>query len=254
MSHLANSLSQSFQNLAIDSPSYYQVPGPNYSFPRQSSLQPPTEFLEQWQRLVRREATRRGFEIRVQDHPVHGQAWYNPNMLRTRSPLEWRDGGWVRVESPRNDPCLDNMDDGRPDAKESSEMMIKLECKICMGQLIDTVIIPCGHAVLCQWCAELHVPTKENDPTRPVQKVNCPICRTVVKGKVSHPHPTNIRALASNRDSTGSISRNGMTIILMGINCGVICIILTLIFFVMRLFLRLLVEQDSAIRAILVKG
>jgi hypothetical protein len=174
---------KSFQNLAIDSPSYYQVPGPNYSFPRQSSLQPPTEFLEQWQRLVRREATRRGFEIRVQDHPVHGQAWYNPNMLRTRSPLEWRDGGWVRVESPRNDPCLDNMDDGRPDAKESSEMMIKLECKICMGQLIDTVIIPCGHAVLCQWCAELHVPTKENDPTRPVQKVNCPICRTVVKGK-----------------------------------------------------------------------
>ncbi|OJJ80212.1 C3HC4 finger protein [Aspergillus glaucus CBS 516.65] len=180
----SNPLSQPFQNLAIDSPSYDQPPSPNYSFPRQSSLQPPTEFLEQWQRLVRREAIRRGFEIRVQDHPAHGHAWYNPNMLRARSPLEWRDGGWVRVEPPaRNGPCLDNMGDGRPDAKESSEMMIKLECKICMSQLVDTVIIPCGHAVLCQWCADLHIPATKNDPTRPVKKVNCPICRAVVMGK-----------------------------------------------------------------------
>mmetsp|Transcript_124426 Transcript_124426/g.346394 ORF Transcript_124426/g.346394 Transcript_124426/m.346394 type:complete len:108 (+) Transcript_124426:1-324(+) len=39
-------------------------------------------------------------------------------------------------------------------------------CKICYDQDIDVVLYPCGHFVLCRWCA---------------QKVSdCPVCRFVI--------------------------------------------------------------------------
>lgn len=76
---------------------------------------------------------------------------------------------------------LDNMNDGRPEAKESSELSVKLECKICMTQLIDTVVFPCGHAALCRWCADLHIPPDRSDSRKPA---NCPVCRVPVERKV----------------------------------------------------------------------
>lgn len=76
---------------------------------------------------------------------------------------------------------LDNMNDGRPEAKESSELSVRLDCKICMTQLIDTVVFPCGHAALCRWCADLHIPPDRLDSRKPA---NCPVCRGPVEKKV----------------------------------------------------------------------
>merc|ERR1712039_489053 len=39
-------------------------------------------------------------------------------------------------------------------------------CKICYDKEIDVVLFPCGHFILCRWCA---------------QKVSdCPVCRFVI--------------------------------------------------------------------------
>lgn len=88
-----------------------------------------------------------------------------------------------RQQSKSGPPAkrLDNMNDGRPEAKESSELSVKLDCKICMTQLIDTVIFPCGHAALCRWCADLHIPPNRSDSSKPA---NCPVCRGPVERKV----------------------------------------------------------------------
>ncbi|PGH01151.1 hypothetical protein AJ80_09046 [Polytolypa hystricis UAMH7299] len=80
---------------------------------------------------------------------------------------------------------LDNQNDGRPEPKESEELTINIECKVCMSQLIDTVVLPCGHAVLCRWCADQHIPSAKTDYTRPAGKASCPMCRKPVSRKVS---------------------------------------------------------------------
>lgn len=80
---------------------------------------------------------------------------------------------------------LDNQRNGRPDPKESEELSVNLECKVCFTQLVDTVLLPCGHAVLCQWCADTHLPSCRNNPTRLEGDPSCPICRGPVRHKVS---------------------------------------------------------------------
>ncbi|RAH81841.1 hypothetical protein BO86DRAFT_389331 [Aspergillus japonicus CBS 114.51] len=78
---------------------------------------------------------------------------------------------------------LDNQNNGRPDPKESEELTVNLECKVCFTQLVDTVLLPCGHAVLCRWCADTHMPSCRNDPTRLEGNPSCPICRGPVRHK-----------------------------------------------------------------------
>ncbi|KAJ9196045.1 hypothetical protein DTO021D3_3445 [Paecilomyces variotii] len=78
---------------------------------------------------------------------------------------------------------LDNQNDGRPEPKEAEEMNVSLECKVCLSQLVDTVLIPCGHAVLCRWCANQHMPSSRADHTRPKKPAACPMCRKPVKQK-----------------------------------------------------------------------
>jgi hypothetical protein len=79
---------------------------------------------------------------------------------------------------------LDNKDDGRPEPKEGSELVANIECKVCMSQLIDTVVFPCGHAVLCRWCAEQHMPSSRFDKTKLRGHAACPMCRKPVSQKV----------------------------------------------------------------------
>ncbi|KAB8236047.1 hypothetical protein BDV23DRAFT_168093 [Aspergillus alliaceus] len=76
---------------------------------------------------------------------------------------------------------LDDQKDGRPEPKDDEELNVNLECKICMSQLVDTVLIPCGHAILCRWCAEQH---SRSDRMRPKASVVCPLCRAPVKQKL----------------------------------------------------------------------
>ncbi|EGE79822.2 C3HC4 zinc finger domain-containing protein [Blastomyces dermatitidis ATCC 18188] len=79
---------------------------------------------------------------------------------------------------------LDSAEDGRPEPKETEELTINLECKACMSQLIDTVVLPCGHAVLCRWCADQHMPSSRMDKTKPRSAATCPVCRQNVRQKI----------------------------------------------------------------------
>ncbi|KAL3471383.1 hypothetical protein BJX99DRAFT_25129 [Aspergillus californicus] len=65
----------------------------------------------------------------------------------------------------------------RPEPKETEELTLNMECKICMGQLVDTVLLPCGHATLCRWCADQHIPSFKGYPKA---KAACPMCREPV--------------------------------------------------------------------------
>lgn len=79
---------------------------------------------------------------------------------------------------------LDDRSNGRPEPKESEELLVNLECKACMTQLVDTVMLPCGHAVLCRWCAEQLMPPSLTDRNRPRGTAFCPMCRSQVKHRV----------------------------------------------------------------------
>ncbi|KAL4753039.1 hypothetical protein BDW72DRAFT_43859 [Aspergillus terricola var. indicus] len=68
----------------------------------------------------------------------------------------------------------------RPEPKETEEMTINMECKICMGQVVDTVLLPCGHAILCRWCADELMPSSKGCLK---EKASCPMCREPVKQK-----------------------------------------------------------------------
>ncbi|KAI9374255.1 hypothetical protein BJX61DRAFT_540988 [Aspergillus egyptiacus] len=75
---------------------------------------------------------------------------------------------------------LDVPQEIRPEPKETDELTINMECKICMGQLVDTVLLPCGHATLCRWCADQHIPSVRGFPKG---KATCPMCREPVRQK-----------------------------------------------------------------------
>lgn len=75
-------------------------------------------------------------------------------------------------------PTLDNQPD-RPPPKTDAEMVRTLACQVCYQQLADIAVLPCGHMVMCQWCADVVVPVKHSHiPTRPSK---CPMCRKQVK-------------------------------------------------------------------------
>ncbi|KAL2818431.1 hypothetical protein BDW59DRAFT_128307 [Aspergillus cavernicola] len=75
---------------------------------------------------------------------------------------------------------LDLPKQSRPEPKETEELTLNMECKICMSQLVDTVLLPCGHATLCRWCADQHIPSIRGQPK---EKANCPMCREPVRLK-----------------------------------------------------------------------
>ncbi|KAI9812743.1 MAG: hypothetical protein M1827_004499 [Pycnora praestabilis] len=79
---------------------------------------------------------------------------------------------------------LDDKTSGRPEPKEDGELTITMECKVCYTQLADTACLPCGHLVMCQWCANKQIPTHHHDRTIPRRPANCPLCRKKVKQRV----------------------------------------------------------------------
>lgn len=74
--------------------------------------------------------------------------------------------------------------EARPEPKETEEMTINMECKICMSQVVDTVLLPCGHAILCRWCADELMPPSKGCLK---ERASCPMCREPVKQKVNFP-------------------------------------------------------------------
>ncbi|KAK2751567.1 hypothetical protein FQN55_000288 [Onygenales sp. PD_40] len=109
-------------------------------------------------------------------------AMYPPDPASRRRLFErMADHGRVQQPQPKG---LDNQNDGRPEPKESAELTVNLECKACMSQLIDTAVLPCGHAVLCRWCAEQHAPSSTLDKTKLRPGALCPMCREPVRQKI----------------------------------------------------------------------
>jgi hypothetical protein len=80
--------------------------------------------------------------------------------------------------SERPFPTLDNQPD-RPPPKTDAEMTRTLACQVCYQQVADIAVLPCGHMVMCQWCADVVVPVKHSHI--PVRPSKCPMCRKQVK-------------------------------------------------------------------------
>lgn len=78
---------------------------------------------------------------------------------------------------------LDDKTDGRPEPKEAEDLKVNLQCRACMSQLVDTTFLPCGHTVLCRWCAEQHM------PRRVPGLAKCPVCRNAIAQKVKQLSP-----------------------------------------------------------------
>ena len=57
------------------------------------------------------------------------------------------------------------------EAKDIPAVPIRAECGICRENLINTITVPCRHAVMCVSCAREHG-SKEDS--------KCPVCRTVL--------------------------------------------------------------------------
>jgi hypothetical protein len=72
----------------------------------------------------------------------------------------------------------------RPPPMKPESMIVDLACTICKEHLVDTVVMPCMHAVMCNWCAELQIPGKRGTPHLARDRTaKCPLCRTRVKEK-----------------------------------------------------------------------
>jgi hypothetical protein len=79
---------------------------------------------------------------------------------------------------------LDDPRTNRPEPKEAEDMVVNLECKVCMSQMVDTVILPCGHAILCRWCADQAL---RRPQSRAKGGPTCPMCRKHVRQTVIIP-------------------------------------------------------------------
>ena len=77
-------------------------------------------------------------------------------------------------------PTLDEPD--RPPPLTEAQMTRKLDCQVCYAQIADIAVLPCGHMVMCQWCADITIPIHHgNVPLRPSK---CPMCRKGVRQRV----------------------------------------------------------------------
>ncbi|KAL9053148.1 MAG: hypothetical protein Q9162_004945 [Coniocarpon cinnabarinum] len=88
-------------------------------------------------------------------------------------------------ESPPVNHQPNSLDDERvprPPPKEDAEMVVSLSCRVCWQQMSDTAVFPCGHLVMCSYCAEIAVPTRDASNTCPERRdAKCLLCRKHVK-------------------------------------------------------------------------
>lgn len=89
-------------------------------------------------------------------------------------------------DAPDAGPRYAGLDgDDRPAPLDDEQLMVKLECKVCLTQKASVACLPCGHLVMCNWCAEQLIPPHRNDRTTPADRnAQCPMCRKRVKQRV----------------------------------------------------------------------
>ncbi|KAF2763283.1 hypothetical protein EJ05DRAFT_506894 [Pseudovirgaria hyperparasitica] len=74
---------------------------------------------------------------------------------------------------------LDNP--ARPEPLSDEEMNVSIACNVCYVQKASVVLIPCGHMIMCQWCADVVVPLNGSGDNTFVRRRDgprqCPKCR-----------------------------------------------------------------------------
>ncbi|MCJ1433519.1 hypothetical protein MMC27_002882 [Xylographa pallens] len=91
-----------------------------------------------------------------------------------------------RERTPDPEPKSLDKDDGRPDPiTDEDDFLVKMECKICYSQVATVAVLPCGHCVMCKWCANEAIPSHKADQTVPQHRSACPVCRKRVKNKAT---------------------------------------------------------------------
>lgn len=84
------------------------------------------------------------------------------------------------IEAPSR--TLDDEESNRPPPQTEEQMTLVLSCKICLQQKADTAVLPCGHFIMCSYCAEIAIPTKDNEALQPQRRnAQCPFCRKSVR-------------------------------------------------------------------------
>ncbi|OCK89117.1 uncharacterized protein K441DRAFT_585566 [Cenococcum geophilum 1.58] len=89
-------------------------------------------------------------------------------------------------DQPFDLPHMGLDSDNRPPPKTDAEMTVKLECQICYSQVADIACLPCGHMVMCKWCADITMPVRHGTILR--RPSNCPMCRKKVSQRVRIHH------------------------------------------------------------------
>lgn len=85
--------------------------------------------------------------------------------------------------NPAASPSAQTLDEpSRPAPLSDAQMTLKLDCQVCYAQIADIAVLPCGHMVMCRWCADIAVPVKYGSV--PVGQSQCPMCRRGVKSRV----------------------------------------------------------------------
>ncbi|KAI4690608.1 uncharacterized protein J4E88_002080 [Alternaria novae-zelandiae] len=113
---------------------------------------------------------------------VRASALLEPGMRSTRLQHRFAEArAFLRVDPPQPELPLVSLDSqpDRPEPKTDAEMTKVLACQVCYQQLADVAVLPCGHMVMCQWCADVVVPVKHGHI--PVRPTKCPMCRKQVK-------------------------------------------------------------------------
>ena len=113
----------------------------------------------------------------------------NERISRQIAEIQSRDTRRPRTpnqDQPFDLPHMGLDSDNRPPPKTDTEMTVKLECQICYSQVADTACLPCGHMVMCKWCADITMPVRHG--TIPRRPSNCPMCRKKVSQRVRIHH------------------------------------------------------------------
>lgn len=95
------------------------------------------------------------------------------------------DHGEDRDEQPST-PAITFDTQHRPSPTPSEDMYVNIACTICREHPINIILLPCRHACMCNWCADLCVPTRRDSPvalppTPGESTGRCPKCRKTVR-------------------------------------------------------------------------
>jgi len=78
----------------------------------------------------------------------------------------------------------------RPVPLPDSDLVVNLGCSICYEQIAQIALIPCGHLIACEWCADVAFPLKHTNILKETKP--CPMCRKKATQRVKVFLPNNV--------------------------------------------------------------